>query len=305
MLDMRRIGANISELRKKKDMTQLELADMLNISHQAVSKWERGESMPDIMLLPKLSEIFNTSIDQLLSGGEAAVEFQAKQAKVITAVINHKTDNVIEMINGGEVDMQVVAEVAPVLKPSTISQIVRGSTTITVEHICTLAPFLDQSDLERVIGQVELGNIDGQILTELAPFVKTGTLDKLVDKVMQGSLEVELLVSIAPFLSRERLDQLVSEVSDDKMHVELLEDLAPFLSREALDKLVDRVIVGEVKADTIVELAPFLSQDSLQRLVNSAAEGQINGELLSELAPFLSKTTISEIINKMLSKVER
>ena len=50
MLDMRKVGTYISGLRKQKDMTQVELADMLNVSHQAVSKWERGESMPDIGL---------------------------------------------------------------------------------------------------------------------------------------------------------------------------------------------------------------------------------------------------------------
>ena len=43
MLDMRKVGTYISGLRKQKDMTQVELADMLNVSHQAVSKWERGE----------------------------------------------------------------------------------------------------------------------------------------------------------------------------------------------------------------------------------------------------------------------
>ena len=48
MLNQRQIGAYISKLRKEKDMTQGQLADELNISHQAVSKWERGDSLPDI-----------------------------------------------------------------------------------------------------------------------------------------------------------------------------------------------------------------------------------------------------------------
>jgi DNA-binding XRE family transcriptional regulator len=44
MINSRKIGAYISKLRKEKDLTQVELADKLNISHQAISKWERGES---------------------------------------------------------------------------------------------------------------------------------------------------------------------------------------------------------------------------------------------------------------------
>lgn len=48
MIDTRVIGVYISYLRKDRDLTQLELAERLNVSHQAVSKWERGESVPDI-----------------------------------------------------------------------------------------------------------------------------------------------------------------------------------------------------------------------------------------------------------------
>lgn len=47
-------------------MTQMELADRLNISFQAVSNWERGNSMPDISKLPELAELFGISIDELL-----------------------------------------------------------------------------------------------------------------------------------------------------------------------------------------------------------------------------------------------
>jgi transcriptional regulator with XRE-family HTH domain len=59
------IGENIKRLRKKQDITQERLAEYLNLSHQAVSKWESGEVSPDISLLPKLSNIFGVTIDTL------------------------------------------------------------------------------------------------------------------------------------------------------------------------------------------------------------------------------------------------
>lgn len=55
MFDTENIGMRISELRKAKNMTQMELADHMNISFQAVSNWERGNSMPDISKLPELA----------------------------------------------------------------------------------------------------------------------------------------------------------------------------------------------------------------------------------------------------------
>lgn len=63
-------GARLTELRKKRGMTQKSLGTALNISEQAVSKWERGTTMPDIVLLPAIAEILSTSIDYILTGKE-------------------------------------------------------------------------------------------------------------------------------------------------------------------------------------------------------------------------------------------
>lgn len=60
------IGENIKRLRKNANMTQEELAEMLSISSQAVSRWETDSAMPDISLLPSLCNIFNVSADDLL-----------------------------------------------------------------------------------------------------------------------------------------------------------------------------------------------------------------------------------------------
>ena len=62
------IGKRISEYRKKKNLKQDELAEMLGVSPQAVSKWENDISCPDISLLPELSRILGVSIDELVAG---------------------------------------------------------------------------------------------------------------------------------------------------------------------------------------------------------------------------------------------
>lgn len=60
------VGKNIARYRKEQHLTQRELAELLHISYQAVSKWENGQSMPDVYLLPRLAAVLHTSVDQLM-----------------------------------------------------------------------------------------------------------------------------------------------------------------------------------------------------------------------------------------------
>ena len=60
------LGANIVSYRKQSGLTQVRLAEKLNYSDKAVSKWERGESMPDVLTLVQLAELFEISVDDLL-----------------------------------------------------------------------------------------------------------------------------------------------------------------------------------------------------------------------------------------------
>ncbi len=68
-MDTLKIGRYIQHLRKTAGMTQKELAEKLNLSFQAVSKWENGDSLPDTAILLPLCDTLNTTADKLLNGG--------------------------------------------------------------------------------------------------------------------------------------------------------------------------------------------------------------------------------------------
>ena len=67
-MNQTKIGKFIAECRKKQNLTQIQLAEKLNITDRAVSKWERGMSLPDISLLQELSDILNINVTELLDG---------------------------------------------------------------------------------------------------------------------------------------------------------------------------------------------------------------------------------------------
>lgn len=69
-----KIGKFIAERRKKANLTQVQLAEKLNITDRAVSKWERGKAMPDSSIMLELCEILSISVNDLLCGEEICME---------------------------------------------------------------------------------------------------------------------------------------------------------------------------------------------------------------------------------------
>ena len=68
MLDKEKVGRAISEQRKIKGMTQKQLADLLHVSYQAVSRWEQGVSLPSVDMIYDIAKTLETTVDFLLNG---------------------------------------------------------------------------------------------------------------------------------------------------------------------------------------------------------------------------------------------
>lgn len=77
-MDMNTIASYLQTLRKEKGLTQSELSERLGVSSQAVSNWERAESLPDTALLPELAMIYGVSVDEILGGGSASWRFRRR-----------------------------------------------------------------------------------------------------------------------------------------------------------------------------------------------------------------------------------
>lgn len=76
---------HLASIRRQKNLSQDQLAEKLNITRQAISKWESGQSMPDLEMLVRLYEILETSTDQLLLGTEPVKK--GKSGKANTGIV--------------------------------------------------------------------------------------------------------------------------------------------------------------------------------------------------------------------------
>lgn len=90
-MDQKKIGAFIAQCRKEKNMTQMQLAERLEITNQAVSKWENGRGMPDVSLLQPLCDVLGISLNELFSGEHiSAEEYKGKAEENISKLFKEK-----------------------------------------------------------------------------------------------------------------------------------------------------------------------------------------------------------------------
>lgn len=94
-MNQKKIGKYIVECRKKKNMTQQELAEKLGVSDSTIGNWENGRNMPDLSLFKPLSEILGISIAELLDGGKIDKNNIAyKSEEILTNTINYQTEKI-------------------------------------------------------------------------------------------------------------------------------------------------------------------------------------------------------------------
>lgn len=242
--DMHRIGQTIARLRREHNLTQMALADEMGVSFQAVSNWERGQSMPDISKLPELAELFGTTIDALLGRHSPLIEKAAED----------KLDELPSLT------VEAVAEAAPLLPPRQMDGLTdRLMEMDNLPDMTELLPFLPMSKVDELLRQRAAND---ENLSAYAPFASTAAVDEIVLSRLQQEQSISHLV---PFMSQKAIDRLARTRESGGQSIAFL---VPFLSTAALnDVALSRLKNGQ----SITSLLPFLSQDMLQQLFSAAS----------------------------------
>lgn len=245
MLDMNKVAKNIKNARTKKNMTQLELADIVGVSYQAVSNWERGNSMPDISKISDISKALDMDVTELLGNDNE------------TTAVRKVLEKSPEPLTAEE-----LSDVAPMLPPMDLTQEVKRTSQkekLNFKAIVWLAPYLDDEYLDEIVSKVDEANVKD--LVPLAPFLSDETLINISKKIT--SLNLKDLVALAPFMPGEALDEIVSGIEYDSF--EGVTALAPFLSEKTLNSIVDKAIEkGDVSE--LTGIACYLGRTTLKKI---------------------------------------
>jgi len=98
-MDSMKCGKFVAELRRKKEWTQVELADRIGVTDKAVSRWETGKGYPDVSILKPLSDVLEVTVNELLSGERISLEnWQDKAEEAIIHTLKEKK-HILRMTN--------------------------------------------------------------------------------------------------------------------------------------------------------------------------------------------------------------
>ena len=184
MFDIFAFGAYLARLRKKADMTQSELADRLSVTRQAISKYERGDSFPDISILVPLSELFSESLDELISAGTSSQGEQHLLKQIANGEQNVMTDQINDL-----------SGIAPLLKPSVLDKLSKGlhKHGVDITNIMELAEYLSDEATVSLIENADFSALPPDLVRRLAPFLNEPSRMALIESIFDGMLDWLLL----------------------------------------------------------------------------------------------------------------
>ncbi len=226
MFDTMSVARNIKNARIRKNMTQTVLADEMGVSYQAVSNWERGNSMPDISKISDLCKVLDLSFDELMGNGE--------EGKTVQKIIEDPD---------ARISVEEVAQIAPMLPPEKIKESVEENVDeneeeIDFSDIVQLAPFLEEEYLDELVMKCSLSST--RHLSSIVPFLSDKAIDYLYEK---KGFTVRDAVKTAPFASDETLDRYVRRLLEtDRFDASEAEGLLPFLEEDTVKKIVDHLM---------------------------------------------------------------
>lgn len=291
MFDTNKVASNIKNARTKMNMTQMNLADEMGVSYQAVSNWERGNSMPDISKLPELCKILNISFEKLV--GERIPE----------------TDTVEKLLQdeNADVSLEEMAQIGQLVKPdkieSKVNETIEKGRKISFSVLVSLAPFMDKEILGKLaeeIADIDLGKLCG-----IAPFLKKETLDVIVDRAIQNDeVDVNKIVGVAPFLSKPTI-QKIAEYFIEHCQANKLVAIAPFMGKKMFPSLLkdihfDMSEKNEGKSCFVNSEPDDLDDLDEEDVAKIAIEALEQGRDVAEYLDYMNEHDVAELAIKAL-----
>jgi len=205
MIDNRQVGRKIAGMRQAKALTQQQLAAMMNVSHQAVSKWESGQALPDIQTLLELTRFFGVTVEQLVSPQaekEAPDAYAGGDASDTNSCKDKCEDRELKEVKN--MNLQQLLQMAPYMSKETVEEIViEINDALSAAQIARIAPYIRAECLERLI-EKHHPEFTWESLRKIAPYMRRESVDELARAIASGR------ESVKP--GADKLDKTINDI---------------------------------------------------------------------------------------------
>ena len=220
MFNMKQVGKKIVSLRKSRNMTQTELADKMDVSFQAVSNWERGNSMPDISKLPQLAALFDCTVDELLDG----------RGELLHSAME---DGIQEYVEHNEVSKEELEAAVPILRPDQVEQLADSMLLKNGDHIEAFYPYLDDETLREV---AERRIERGESIEDMLEYLDDDDIGELALGQYEAGNPVEAFYE---HMEDRQLEELAIRKAQKK---ESIEDMLEYLDGDSLKSIMRELL---------------------------------------------------------------
>jgi transcriptional regulator with XRE-family HTH domain len=276
MFDMIEIGKRLSRLRRNANLTQMEVAERLGISFQAVSYWERGKSLPDISNLVMIAELYHASIDEILDN-------ERQSRAVHNFVSDKKVSDLLEIIS--------------IMKPEEIITAIENSkiNVTEFEQIYDAAPYLDEEILSSLAIKYSDKVLYFSQICRIACYISRYALDVIAldnsDKVLSFSQVCE----IACRMSKNSISRLSQENSKKVEAFSQICNIAVFIDLPSLCRLVADNENKVEQFSQICNIACFINKETVSRLAYLHSHKVESFSQIHNLACYLDNKALAKL----------
>ena len=307
MIDNRAVGKTIATLRQDRNMTQQQLAATLNVSHQAVSKWENGAALPDVQTLLALSRLFGITMEQLLSG-EMPENRQPNRSPLeepiqnIGNFFNSIVNGIFQATNSEEKSATPEAATSNDGTEASEDKAENSNDEVENSNGRTESPIAEESETESPDTEENAQPFDLEKLLQMAPFMSKPAVDALLME-HRNQLTAGDIARFAPFITRECLEKLIQN-PETEITWETLQRIAPFLKREMVDRLA-RLAAQDSRMAKDAASQPCVNAEDLGKAIGDMTQSIGKGvEYAVRKAAKLSEGVANEVGNAINSIIE-
>ena len=234
-MDIAIVSAYLKTCRKVVNLTQADVAEKMGVTPQAISKWERGESLPDISLLTDLAKLYGVSVENILNGNEKKEISLESIGESLNAFVSEDLFTLIKEdfeTAEGIWDLTVTPDVFLFITNSQKIQLLDIIFTMPdyVAIIDDILPYLNNIQRQKLMRHI-LDCTDYDNIEPMMPYLSNSIKTEIVLELLENDA-FDFLEEIMPMLGSEHKDMLITHVLGNNYDLDILDNFYSFFDKK-------------------------------------------------------------------------